>query len=285
MTNKKIAIGSLTILILLTATFSAKAQTPATKTEERGKELYFSWGYNTESYTNSNIKINQPGLNNNFTWVNIDGNDHQGWNTGIFNKPISIPQYNYRLGLFLDRKKGLAIEINFDHTKFLFSTQNARLKGTLNGRSVDTLISFSQDNGYFYYLNNGANFLLFNLVKRFHLYADKSQNLQLDFLAKAGVGPVIPHVQNGFFLDSTAGVITQKPNDPHFQLGGWNVGVEAAARATFLKYIYLEFSNKVDYARYSGLKIYEGTAKHAFGTYEWVLSLGLTFPVGKKVEE
>ncbi|HMG83213.1 MAG TPA: hypothetical protein VK559_09280 [Ferruginibacter sp.] len=281
MINKKIATGS--IVILLIATFSANAQTAAK--EERQKEFYFSWGYNTESYTNSNIKIDQPSLGNNFTWVNVNGNDHQGWNTGIFNKPISIPQYNYRLGLFLNRKKGLAIEINFDHTKFIFSDQNARLKGTLNGRAVDTLINFNQANGYYYYLNNGANFLLFNLVKRFHIYADKSENLKLDFLAKAGVGPVIPHVQNGFFLDSTAGALKQQPNDPHFQFGGWNVGVEAAARATFLKYIYLEFSNKIDYARYSNLKIYEGTAKHAFGTYEWVLSLGLTFPVGKKVEE
>ena len=33
----------------------------------------------------------------------------------------------------------------------------------------------------------------------------------------------------------------------------------------------------------SGLKIYEGTAKQAFGTYEMILNLGVTFPVGKIV--
>ena len=70
-----------------------------------------------------------------------------------------------------------------------------------------------------------------------------------------------------------------------FQLGGWNMGVEAGVRSTFHKHVYLEFTNKVDYARYSNLKVYKGTAKQAFGTYELILSLGYTFPMGKKIGE
>jgi len=50
------------------------------------------------------------------------------------------------------------------------------------------------------------------------------------------------------------------------------------------KKVYLEFTNKIDYARYSNLKVYKGTAKQAFGTYELILSLGYTFPMGKRVE-
>jgi len=283
MMNKKIAIGSIAIIMLLTATFSADAQTE--KKKDRKHEIYFSWGYNKETYTNSNIRVNQPSLGNNYTWVNINGQDHPGWDEGIFHKALSIPQYNYRLGMFLNRRKGWAVEINFDHTKFLFEDQTARLNGTLHGKQVDTLIHFNDANGYYYYLNNGANFLLFNLVKRWNLVADRSGNVKIDALAKLGVGPVIPHVQDGFFLDSTSGVLQEKPNNPHFQLGGWNVGAEAAIRATFGHYVYLEYSNKVDYARYSGLKIYEGTAKQAFGTYEMILSLGLTIPTGRRAEE
>ncbi len=62
------------------------------------------------------------------------------------------------------------------------------------------------------------------------------------------------------------------------------MGFEGAVRATFFKYAYLEFANKVDYARYSNLKVYEGRAKQAFGTYELVLSLGFTFPTGKVIQ-
>ena len=250
------------------------AATAQQKKKERKGEFYFSWGYNTEWYTNSNVHVSQPSLGNDYTFRDISGHDHRGWDDALFTKAISIPQYNYRLGYIFDKQKGLGFEINFDHTKFIFADQNARITGTLNKRNVDTTVAFNANNGFFYYLNNGANFLLFNIVKRWNWYKSKDGNLKVDFLGKAGIGPVIPHVENSFF---------GQKNTPHFQLGGWNIGVEGAVRATFFKYVFLEYTNKLDYARYSGLKIYEGTAKHAFGTYEMVLNLGLTFPVGKKI--
>jgi len=80
-------------------------------------------------------------------------------------------------------------------------------------------------------------------------------------------------VQNSFFGNA---------NDPHFQIGGWNTGLETAARVSVLKYVFFEFSQKVDYARYSGLKIYDGTASQNFGTYELILSAGVIIPTTKK---
>ncbi len=254
---------------------------PRKKKEKRKHEFYFSWGYNAEWYTHSNIHISQPSLGNNFTFENVKAHDHLGWNEGLFHEAISIPQYNYRLGYFINEKKQLAIEINFDHTKYIFGdNQIVHIKGTVNGKSYDGNVLFKEnteagaDSNSYYFLNNGANFLLFNLVKRWHFISNKRETIKIDLLAKGGIGPVIPHVQNKFF--------NQPPNDQHFQLGGWNIGVEGALRATFFKYVYLEYTNKLDYARYAGLRIYEGTAKQAFGTYEMILNLGLNFPVGKK---
>jgi hypothetical protein len=74
-------------------------------------------------------------------------------------------------------------------------------------------------------------------------------------------------------------------NKPHFQIGGWNTGVETALKLTAFRYVYLEFAQKFDYARYSGLKIYEGTAKQAFGSYQLILNLGITLPTGKHNKE
>lgn len=245
------------------------------KNKERKGEFYFSWGYNKEWYTNSNVKVNQPSLNNKYILHSVQSHDHPGWDEGLFSSPISIPQYNYRLGYFFNKKKGLAFEINFDHTKHIIQDgQTMRLSGTLGGRQVDSTINFSEGTGFYYYLNNGANFLLFNIVKRWKWQESRSGNFKLDALGKAGVGPLIPHVQNSFF---------GKANDPGFQIGGWNMGVEAALRATFHKHVFLEFSNKLDYARYSGLKVYQGTAKQAFGTYELILSLGFTIDAGRSM--
>lgn len=249
--------------------------------KERKGEFYFSWGYNKEWYTNSNVHIMQPSLGNDYKFKNISGHDHPGWDEGLFHLALSIPQYNYRLGYIFDRKRGLGFEINFDHTKFIFADQDAHVVGKVANKQVDTTVAFNNANGYYYYLNNGANFLLFNLTKRWHLYQSKNENIKIDGFAKAGIGPVIPHVENRFSInrDSASNV----PNDSHFQLGGWNVGAEGAVRATFLKYIYLEYAQKLDFASYSGLRIYQGKARQSFGTYEWILSAGLTFPMGKRL--
>lgn len=243
------------------------------KAEKKTGSIYFSWGYNQESYTRSNVYVKQRSLGNDFELMNVRAQDHQGWNDGITNKALTIPQYNYRLGYYFNKKQDLAIEINFDHTKYIISgSQNMRLKGTLNHRVVDSTIVFSEQNGHYYYLNNGANFLLFNLVKRMGLYQTRNNNIRLDLTGKAGIGPVIPHVENSFF---------GYKNTPHFQLGGWNTGVELALRLTIMKYGFLEFSQKLDYARYSNLKVFEGTAHQAFGTYESILSIGFILPTTK----
>ena len=235
--------------------------------------IYFSWGYNQETYTHSTLHVKESGLGNDYELINVRAQDHQGWNDGITNKALTIPQYNYRLGYYFNEKQDLAIELNFDHTKYIISgMQTVRLKGTFNHRAVDSNIVFSDQNGDYYFLNNGANFFLFNIVKRLGLYHTTSNNIRVDLTGKAGIGPVIPHVENSLF---------GYKNTPHFQLGGWNTGVELALRLTIMKYGFLEFSQKLDYARYSGLKIFDGTAHQAFGTYETIMSIGIVLPTTK----
>ena len=121
MTKKLLIQSAIFIFVLSVINFSAVAQN---KKKERKKEFYFSWGYNKEWYTNSKVKIDQPSLGNHYSFVNIRGHDHPGWDEGLFTKAISIPQYNYRIGLFVNKKKGIAVEINFDHTKFIFNMGN-----------------------------------------------------------------------------------------------------------------------------------------------------------------
>jgi len=264
---KGIALATLA----LGMTVMVSAQTEAKQKKQRTGSIYGSWGYNTEWYTRSTVHIKQGELKNDYQLEKVNGHDHRGWDEkSIFRQPITIPQYNYRLGYYFNKKQDLAIELNFDHTKYIIQDNQAiRMKGTFGGRTVDTSILFSQANGSYYFLNNGANFFLFNIVKRIGLYKAKSRNLLIDLTGKAGIGPVIPHVQNSLF---------GKTNDKGFQLGGWNTGLETALRITVMKYAFIEFAQKVDYARYSNLKVYSGRAKQSFGCYELILSAGVTLP-------
>src|SRR5580700_7292337 len=159
---------------------AAQQQNPPKKKTHFIKEVYGSWGYNGEFYTNSTIHISQSSLGNDYNFVSVKAHDHPGWNDGLFSKALSIPQYNDRLGFLLNEEKGWWFEINFDHTKYIFANQNVRIKGTLHNHPVDSVIAFNEANGFYYYLNNGANFLLFNITKKWHLLARKDDKFKLD---------------------------------------------------------------------------------------------------------
>ena len=133
MSNRKIVCRILCHIIILahSAPRSASAKAFQTTKKERKGEFYFSWGYNTEWYTHSNVSVSQPSLGNSFTFVNVRGVDHPGWDEQFFTKAITIPQYNYRIGYIFNKEKGLGVEINFDHTKWIFGdNQMVHVKGT-----------------------------------------------------------------------------------------------------------------------------------------------------------
>ena len=150
--------------------------------------------------------------------------------------------------------------------------------GTYNGAAIDSSFIFSKtgtgNSRNYYFLNNGANFLLFNIVKRERFKNLSSKNITIDGLAKFGVGPLIPHVENSLF---------GQKNDSKFQFGGWNTGAEYVVRSTFYKKLYLEFSGKLDYAMYYNLNVYQGNARQNFGTLEFILSFGYNIPMGPKI--
>lgn len=241
---------------------------------QKGK-VYLSWGYNKEWYTRSNIHIKQESLGNDYTFESVSAKDHPGWmgdEHNLFQQPISIPQYNYRLGYWF--KDNWAAEINFDHTKYIVNQgQMLHIKGTINNLPVDE--QRVNNNIIKWQLNNGANFFLFNLVHRVQIPKMQFRNFNVSLLLKGGVGFMVPHVEN---------TIMGQSNKPAFQFGGFDIGAEAALRFTFFKYAYLEYCNKALYANYFGLKVYEGKARQAFGCYEMIANIGAEFPVfsGKK---
>jgi len=231
--------------------------------------FYFSWGYNEEWYTHSNIHISQPSLGNHYTFKNTLGVDKPGWNGHFFRKALTIPQYNYRIGYFF--KDNWAVELNFDHAKYVVASQQLlHVKGTMNHQAVDKYVDNSPDI-LKYQLNNGANFFLFNIVHRLQIPHLDFKNFNAALLLKGGVGFMVPHVENTIYGAS---------NKKGFQFGGLDLGAEGALRLTFFRHVYLEYCNKLVYANYWGLKIYKGKARQSFGTYEMIANLGATFPIG-----
>jgi hypothetical protein len=249
---------------------TSSTESTGTAPDER-HEMYLSWGYHAESYRQVELRLSQPSAGNNFTLHNVDFHDNKGWDKGLFSHSLTGPQYNFQIGYFF--RKNTSFEVNFVHAKaILTQNQTVRMTGTLNSQPVDKNVTLSEDVLKFQ-LNNGANFALFNIVQRFPLLRKPGQTGNISVLAKAGMGFVVPHVDNTVFGED---------NDEGFEFSGPDMGLELAVRLHVYRALFLELCEKGVYARYRNLSINQGRADQELWARVTSLSFGASFKVGKK---
>jgi hypothetical protein len=240
------------------------AEQPAPASASPRREFYISWGYNADLFRPTDLHIAQPSIGNDFVLHDVRSHDDKGWTDLFDNSPTTV-QYSARIGYFFNAKQDLAVELSFEHVRFLVTQdQTVRMSGTLNHAAVDQTVALTED-VLRYKLNNGANFLLVNLVKRLPLLKQTGAPGSLSVLLKGGAGFGFPHPTNFVF---------NQANAPGFQFGGFDLGVEGAVRFHLFRLLYLEFAQKGIYAHYSGLEVHEGRASHDIWTYLTALSIG-----------
>ena len=237
---------------------------PVAKPKTPGREFFFSWGYNGDNYTTSDLHISQPSLGNDFTFVGVHAHDSKAW-TNLFSHGPTVPQYNVRFGYFINEKWGL--ELALDHIKWIVTQdQQVPITGTLNGSPVDAVVTLTED-VLKYQLNNGANPVFINLIRRYRLAGSVGKTGYVAVLLKAGGGFAVPHTENTLF---------GQPNEPGFQwFAGWDVDAGVAVRAHLWKGIYVEFEDKFVYARYFDVNVDRGTARQGLTANEWSFHFGL----------
>ncbi|MCX7121113.1 MAG: hypothetical protein NTZ67_04985 [Gammaproteobacteria bacterium] len=244
------------------------------------RSWYFSWGYNKDYWSNSDIHISQPGLNNNFTIHGVTAGDYPGWNTGIFNKDMMSPQYNIRIGHFINTAHTWGIEINFDHAKYNTNPyQVANVTGTINGQPINQNKVLTPQ--YFSYaLHNGANELMLNLVRRKPMISFGRAMFQLVAIGKVGAGVMIPHPESTIMGNNSN--VGPKAWGNYFgwdhgwwQMGGWTAGAEVGAQLVFRQAAYLELTDKEAFASLSHIQVYDGTASQNLWLNEVILNLGV----------
>ena len=131
----------------------------------RDGECYFLFGTSRQYWEPTDIHVSQPSQGNDFVIHDVQAHDEpdlSSFATGdIFN-----PQYNIRIGRFINDKRTVAVEFSMDHTKYTVTDgQIAQVTGTIAGAPVNS--SQVLNASYFrYILHNGANFLMANLVYR-----------------------------------------------------------------------------------------------------------------------
>lgn len=249
---------------------------------KKGKgSFYFSWGYNRDWYSKSDLHFKNTSGDYNATTGNYDSYDFTIYDVKAKDRPgfrdilrtdLTIPQYVYRLGYYFNNKRDLGIEINFDHAKYVMvGWQTLRVKGTIHGQQIDKDTLVSPDSFLHFEHSDGANFLMLNAMKRQRLLVSKNKKLWLSGVIKAGAGAVIPRTDVTLF--------GQRLNN-RFHVAGYIAGVETGIRIDAYKHFFLEYTAKGAYANYMNvLVIGAGKAHHHFWVFENILTLGLQFGV------
>jgi hypothetical protein len=261
------------ILLFFGLTGLALAQ-DSSRVKKKGT-FYFSWGYNRDAYTKSDIRfVNKKNDNYDFTFIHASAHDkptmYEWWHIDR----LTIPQYDLHIGYFFNDKHDLGIEFGWNHLKYwVTDNQVIHVRGEIRGKSIDkdTLVTPS-----FVHLQhtNGNNYALINLVKRQRLWVSK--NFQLSAIGKIGAGPLISYT-----ISSVLGA----NHSTGFQYQGWVIATSAGLRFNLYKYFFIQGDVQGAFANYTDSKIGtdgQGRSTQHFYSVQYLWAGGLNFPLGQK---
>ncbi len=236
------------------------------------KGMYIQWGYNKEWYTKSTIHFRLAN-GDNFKLINAKAKDKPDLEA-VYKNPgdISIPQYNYRLGFYLNNKRTKSIELNFDHIKYVVTDgQKVRVKGIINGVQVNADSVLNPTNFLHFEHTDGGNLLHINYVQQKTLYKNRANTRPLlNLIWKLGAGINIPRSDFTYKGDRF---------NNKFHISGYNVSAEAGARLYIFKKLFLEGTGKTGYVRYvnalaNTTKLIGNRVSHGFGYFEFIGLIG-----------
>lgn len=235
--------------------------------------MYFQWGYNRDWYTKSDIRF-KDGDKYDFTIYDVVAKDQPDFD--YFKEhplDITIPQNSYRIGVYLNKQRTHAIEINYDHAKYVqVDNQTLLMKGHINGEAVNEYRNMGH---YYVHMEhtNGANFYHLNYVGQTEIWHNHKKNRPwATAVWKAGGGVVIPKSFVILFYEKL---------DNKFSVAGYIFSGEAGVRFYPFKNFFLEATGKGGYANYvNALSVGTGHMSHDFWYGEVIGLVGYDINLG-----
>ena len=283
---------------------------------KRKGNFFFYWGYNRSAYTTSDIHFWGDGYD--FTIHDVEAKDEPTTTFKTYIGPTSftVPEYNYRLGYFLNDKT--FISIGEDHMKYHIVKQAVRLNGSItygsnigNYDNTEVLVGEGRLSGHLRSPGNsgqvhhggnggGSISIIDSLPKGFvsnfehcdglndaslefgrieQLWISKNTKHALIVTGTIGSGLVIP--------DSDASVLGQlayhNQEKKTYHLAGYSFSASIGVQFDFCKHFFLQTKLKGGYINLSDIKttIGGGKASQHFGFIEPMFVAGYTHPIGK----
>lgn len=213
----------------------ANAQNPV----HRKGEMYLYWGWNRDVYTHSDIRFH--GDSYDFTLKDVEALDRQErYSAKVYFSPtrLTIPQYNFRIGVFLNDKYDLSF--GADHMKYVMrSYQTVAITGQIaksgtpyNGVYDNDSINLSPDFLLFEH-TDGLNYENFELRRSDVLW--RKPKFRIESKVGAGVG---------FLLPRTNTTLMNNARYDEFHLAGYGFGLVAGLQFSFFNHFFIQFECK-----------------------------------------
>lgn len=263
------------IMLLVLASTLSFSQNMFSKTQENKKgSLYAYWGWNRGWYSNSDIHF--TGNDYDFQLDNVVAHDRQStFDVDTYLNPmnISIPQYNFRVGYFINDNYDISFGV--DHMKYVVdSFQTVQINGNIanSGTGYDGIynnddIILAKD---FLQLEHtdGLNYvnLEFRRFDEVYRYKNASLNLTEGF----GAGILFPR---------TAATLLNKKSHDEFHVAGFGLGGVVAANITFYNHFFIQSEFKLGYINMPDVQTTYSDAdkaRQSFFFYQWNVALGVS---------
>jgi len=264
------------------------------------------WGYNRAAYGNSDIRFWGDGYD--FSINNVRATDQPVTNVLTYIKPstISVPQFNFRLGYYLNDKTFLML--GWDHMKYGIVKQTTHLTGQVTkdnneGKNIGTYsntevevgesdetrpygvsIMDSLPHGFVAAFEHcdGLNDVAIEIGRIEQLWMSCNRRDALSVVGSIGFGGVVP--------DSDADVLGYPPKHDMdggkkaFHLAGYSFSASIGLQFDFFKHFFLQGRVRAGYINLPDINTTTtgGRASQHFDYIEPMLVLGYTHSICKK---
>lgn len=227
--------------ILLLFLFATNFHFAQEKYHRKG-EMYIYWGWNRSAYTRSDIRFH--GNNYDFTLDNVIAKDRQSpFNAKLYFSPntLTIPQYNFRIGFYLNDKYDLSI--GADHMKYVMKNYQdvvingkiAKTQTSYDGIYENDTINLSPDFLLFEH-TDGLNYENIELRRSDILFA--RERFRIESRLGGGIGILLPRTNT---------TLLNNVRYDEFHLAGYGLGVVAGIHFSFFKHFFIQFEGKAGF--------------------------------------
>ncbi len=259
----------LIVILSVVISFSGNAQ----EQYHRRGEMYVFWGWNRDAYTRSDIHF--TGDNYDFTLQGACGKDRQSpfsVKTYFGPQSLTIPQYNFRIGFYLNDKYDISIAS--DHMKYVLRndqkvnvTGYVENSGTIyDGKYNEDPVEISRDFILFEH-TDGLNYANVEL-RRSDVWFTRPK-FRFESRVGAGIGALIPR--------TNATVLNNERYD-EFHLAGYGTAIMAGAHFSFFKNFFVLAQAKGGFINMPDIRITMNESDRA-SQHFFFLQLGGVFGV------